>query len=167
MPANHTEIEKRLWDAADELRANSKLKASEYSVPVLGLIFLRQADRIFGEAEKRLKRKRSGRRKIGKIDYQAEGVMYLPEEARFAKLLALPEGANVGQAVNDVMKAIEAENPDLKDVLPKTYNRLENATLIELLSRDRSVRAKGTASKGPQALVAVSRDCIERSIATV
>ncbi len=41
MPANTTEIEKRLWDAADDLRANSKLKSSEYSVPVLGLIFLR------------------------------------------------------------------------------------------------------------------------------
>ena len=40
MPANNTEIEKRLWDAADELRANSGLKSSDYSVPVLGLIFL-------------------------------------------------------------------------------------------------------------------------------
>ena len=47
MPANHNEIEKRLWDAADELRANSKLKSSEYSVPVLGLIFLRYADHRF------------------------------------------------------------------------------------------------------------------------
>jgi hypothetical protein len=37
MPANHTEVEKHLWEAADELRANSKLKSSEYSVPVLGL----------------------------------------------------------------------------------------------------------------------------------
>ena len=36
--ANNNEIEKRLWSAADELRANSKLKSSEYSVPVLGLI---------------------------------------------------------------------------------------------------------------------------------
>ena len=47
MPANNTEIEKRLWDAADDLRANSKLKSSEYSVPVLGLIFLRFADYKF------------------------------------------------------------------------------------------------------------------------
>jgi hypothetical protein len=39
MPANHTDLEKRLWEAADELRANSKLKSSEYSIPVLGLIF--------------------------------------------------------------------------------------------------------------------------------
>jgi type I restriction enzyme M protein len=47
MPGNHNEIERRLWDAADELRANSKLKAAEYSVPVLGLIFLRFADHKF------------------------------------------------------------------------------------------------------------------------
>lgn len=44
MPANTTEIEKRLWDAADDLRTNSKLKSSEYSMPVLGLIFLRYVD---------------------------------------------------------------------------------------------------------------------------
>jgi hypothetical protein len=54
MPANHTDLEKRLWDAADELRANSKLKSSEYSVPVLGLIFLRYADHKFTEAEKKI-----------------------------------------------------------------------------------------------------------------
>lgn len=41
MAGNHNEIEKRPWNAADELRANSKLKSSEYSAPVLGLIFLR------------------------------------------------------------------------------------------------------------------------------
>ena len=38
IPANNTEIEKRLWDAADELRANSKLRSQEYSTPVLGLL---------------------------------------------------------------------------------------------------------------------------------
>ena len=50
MPANLAEIEKHLWDAADELRANSKLKSSEYSIPVLGLIFLRYADHKFALA---------------------------------------------------------------------------------------------------------------------
>ncbi|MEM4722099.1 MAG: class I SAM-dependent DNA methyltransferase [Candidatus Methanomethylicaceae archaeon] len=130
---NNNQIEKRLWDAADELRANSKLKASEYSIPVLGLIFLRYADHKFAAAQKELGVKGSGRRQIGKADYQAKGVLYLPEKARFQNLLTLPEGANIGQAINDAMRAIEAENPDLKDVLPKTYNRLENPTLIELL----------------------------------
>jgi len=138
------EIEKRLWEAADELRANSKLKASEFSVPVLGLIFLRYADHRFSEAQRELadlvQLRLDGdddsaprRRTVGKTDYQARGVLYLPDEARFQNLLELPEGANIGKAVNDAMRAIEGENPDLKDVLPKTYNRLENATLIELL----------------------------------
>jgi len=126
-------LEGRLWGAADELRANSKLKSSEYSVPVLGLIFLRFADHRFAAAEKRLAKKRTGRRKIGKTDYHAEGVLYLPESARFSRLLDLPEEANFGREINEAMKAIEKENADLSGVLPKTYNRLENATLIELL----------------------------------
>ncbi len=133
MPANHTEVEKRLWEAADELRANSKLKSSEYSVPVLGLIFLRYADQKFTEAEKKLTAGGSGRRKIGKTDYQAQGVLYIPEKARFASLLNLPEGADIGKAINEAMKVIEAENEDLKDVLPKTYNALEKGLLVSLL----------------------------------
>ncbi len=130
---NNNQIEKRLWDAADELRANSKLKSSEYSIPVLGLIFLRYADHKFSAAQKELEGKGTGRRQIGKSDYQAKGVLYLPDTARFQKLLKLPEGTNIGQAINDAMRAIELENPDLKDVLPKTYNRLENSSLVELL----------------------------------
>jgi len=130
---NNNQIEKRLWDAADEMRANSKLKSSEYSIPVLGLIFLRYADQKFAAAQKELEGKGTGRRQIGKSDYQAKGVLYLPESARFQKVLQKPEGANIGQAINDAMRAIEADNPDLKDILPKTYNRLDNSTLVELL----------------------------------
>ena len=133
MPANNSEIEKRLWESADELRANSRLKASEYSVPVLGLIFLRYADHKFNYAKQELEGSTSGRRKIEKEDYQARGIMYLPEEASYANLLALPEGENIGMAINDAMKAIEAENEELKDVLPKTYNRLANNSLVALL----------------------------------
>jgi type I restriction-modification system DNA methylase subunit len=127
-------VEKKLWESADQLRANSNLTAAEYSVPVLGLIFLRYADHNFAEARKELEgRARSGRRGVGKADYQARGVMYLPEEARFSSLFKLPEGANIGMAVNDAMRAVERENEELKDVLPKTYNRLEGATLVALL----------------------------------
>jgi type I restriction enzyme M protein len=130
---NNNQIEKRLWDVADELRANSKLKSSEYSIPVLGLIFLRYADPKFAVAQKELEGKGTGRRQVGKSDYQAKGVLFLPEAARFQNLLLKPEGANIGQAINDAMRAIEGVNPDLKDVLPKTYNRLENPALVELL----------------------------------
>src|SRR5919205_239324 len=135
-PASLKEIEKTLWEAADELRANSKLKSSEYSVPVLGLIFLRFADHKFAQAQQQLAAtaQATGRRRgIGKADYQARGVMYLPAEACFERLLRLPEGENIGKAINDAMKAIEAENDELRDVLPKSYNRLENDTLVALL----------------------------------
>jgi type I restriction enzyme M protein len=130
---NLRQLEQRLWDAADELRANSKLKASEYSIPVLGLIFLRYADYKFGLLEQRLAKTQSTRRKIGKADFQAEGVLYLPPEARFNYLLHLAEGQNIAKAINDAMKAIEADNEDLKGVLPRTYAVLDNSTLAELL----------------------------------
>jgi hypothetical protein len=137
MPGNNSDLEKRLWSAADELRANSKLKASEYSVPVLGLIFLRYAGARFAAAERQLNdeaAERSARRRgISKSDYQARGVLYVPEAARFARLADMPEGANVGKEINDAMRAIEEENEDLRDVLPKTYNRLENSVLRELI----------------------------------
>ena len=54
---NTNDIEKRLWGAADQLRANSKLKSSEYSVPVLGLIFLKYADYKFSKAKEELEKK--------------------------------------------------------------------------------------------------------------
>ncbi|WP_135478302.1 type I restriction-modification system subunit M [Candidatus Chloroploca mongolica] len=128
-------LENRLWEAADQLRANSKLKSSEYSIPVLGLIFLRYADYRFTHIEQELKVKQgaSSRRTIGKADYQARGVMYVPEEARFARLLTLPEGADIAKVISEAMKAIEADNPALKDVLPKEYRRLGNDVLVPLL----------------------------------
>lgn len=138
---NHSgsNIEARLWDAADELRANSKLKSSEYSVPVLGLVFLRYADHKFQSAAKDLTGKSGGRRKVGPADYQAQGVLYLPEKAQLSSLIQLPEGANIGSAINEAMSAIESANPDLKDILPKTYNRFENTLLKELLKTMNSV----------------------------
>jgi type I restriction enzyme M protein len=133
MVSNSNELEKRLWATADELRANSGLKASEYSTPVLGLIFLRYADYKFSAAEKELVGKGGTRHKVTKEDYQAQGVIYVPDTARFQKILTLPEGFLNGGIINEAMKAIEAENANLKDILPKNYNVIENSTLKELL----------------------------------
>ncbi|MEI8291964.1 MAG: class I SAM-dependent DNA methyltransferase [Verrucomicrobiota bacterium] len=127
------ELEKRLWAAADQLWANSPLRPSEYSTPVLGLIFLRFADNAFTKVEAELKGKATGRRTIGKTDYQARGVVYIPDAARFSRLLQLPESADLGKKLNEAMKAIEGENDDLKDVLPKSYQRIDNSALVELL----------------------------------
>jgi len=132
-------LESRLWAAADELRANSKLRASEYSVPVLGLIFLKYADHRFSVAQQDIEGKSSGRRKVGKTDYQARGVMFLPEHARFSALIALPESEDIGKAINEAMKAIEAENEELRGVLPQTYHQFENRTLSTLLKTFNSI----------------------------
>lgn len=132
-------IADRLWETADELRANSHLKASDYSIPVLGLIFLKFADSRFTTLETELARKKAGRRQIGKADYQAQGVLYLPEQSRFANLLHLKEGENLGKAINDAMAAIEEENPQLKGILPRTYQGLSNDTLVSLLRSVNSI----------------------------
>ena len=144
MPANTTDIEKRLWDAADELRANSKLKSSEYSVPVLGLIFLRYADAKFAKAEAELQLETlqatsPRRRQVSKVDYQARGVMFIPEAGRWSGLMRLPEGSDIGKAINDAMKSIEEANDDLKDILPKSYNSLDKSVLVTLLKAFNSI----------------------------
>jgi len=133
MASGNGDIEKRLWATADELRANSGLKASEYSTPVLGLIFLRYADYKFTLAEQLLKGKSGSRHDVTKEDYQAKGILFVPRNSRFSEILKLPEGTITGQTINDAMKAIEAENSNLKDALPKNYSSIEKTTLVELL----------------------------------
>ena len=127
------QLEKRLWESADNLRANSNLSSYEYSNPVLGLIFLRYAWHRFKPVHERITREDTGRRTIGPDHYKAEGVLYLPDEAWYDRLLEMPEGEDVGQAVNQAMEAIEQSNPELRDVLPKTFKRFETQILKDLI----------------------------------
>ncbi|MBD57873.1 class I SAM-dependent DNA methyltransferase [uncultured Pseudoalteromonas sp.] len=130
------ELEKRLWSAADSLRANTGLTAQEYSRPILGLIFLKYAEYRFTQAKNKIAEQTSSRRRGGgdiKSKIQAEGAMYVPDEALYSNLLALPEGANIGVNVNEAMKALEGENEAIKDALPKTFTRFDNDILKSLL----------------------------------
>lgn len=127
-------LENQLWNAADGLRSNSELSSNEYSTPVLGLIFLKYADFKFTSLTKKLNVDVPD-----KLDVQAEGVMYLPEEARYKTLLDLPEGSDIGKAINDAMKAIERENEDLRGILPKNYTGIDNQILIDLLKNFNSI----------------------------
>ncbi|MCM5570495.1 type I restriction-modification system subunit M [Burkholderiaceae bacterium FT117] len=133
MSVDLNQIENRLWAAADQLWANTGLKPSEFSNPVLGLIFLRYAEKRFHEAEAKLMEKGLDASEIEKFDYQADGALYLPDNARFSYLLDLAEGHDLGKAVNEAMAAVEAENEELKGVLPRSYGKLPNAVLVELL----------------------------------
>ena len=141
MTTNITEIENRLWGAADQLWANSGLAPREFSRPVLGLLFLRYVEAKFVVTERELsaQKKEGARRKIGKLDFQAAGALWLPEQARFSYLLQLAEGEDTGRKVNEAMRQIEAENEALKDVLPKIYQRVGNSVLVELLKLFNSI----------------------------
>jgi len=132
-------LEKRLWDAADQFRANSGLKSQEYSAPVLGLIFLRFAEVRFAAQRVKLEKAGSSSRRGPRVDepaaYHAEGVLYLPVEARFDFLLNLPEAKDIGAKVNAAMRDIENQNPQLAGVLPKTYNLFTSTLLKELFKK--------------------------------
>ena len=132
-------LEKRLWDAADQFRANSGLKSQEYSTPVLGLIFLRFADVRFAAQRDKLDKAGASARRGSRVDepdaYIAEGILYLSKEARFDYLLNLPEAENIGAKVNSAMRDIEKHNPKLAGVLPKTYNLFTSTLLKELLKK--------------------------------
>ena len=132
-------LEKRLWDAADQFRANSGLKSQEYSAPVLGLIFLRFAEVRFAAQRLRLEGTAASSPRGSRVDdpaaYHAEGVLYLTPNARYDQLLALPEATDVGKAVNDAIRDIEQHNPQLAGVLPKTYNLFTSTLLKELLKK--------------------------------
>ena len=90
-------LEKRLWDAADQFRANSGLKSQEYSAPVLGLIFLRFAEVRFAAQRAKLEKASASARRGSRVDepaaHHAEGILYLPTEARFDYLLNRPESS--------------------------------------------------------------------------
>lgn len=126
-------VRRTLWAAADELRANSKLTAVQYRQPVLGLIFLAYAEHRFEEVRPGLEAQATARRPVTPGDYRAKSVLFVPELARLSNLVNLPEGEDVGKAVDGAIQAIENANPDLKDILPRGYQRLDRSTLIELL----------------------------------
>jgi type I restriction enzyme M protein len=136
--ANET-LEKRLWAAADQFRANSGLKSQEYSAPVLGLIFLRFAEVRFAAQRAKLEKAAASSRRGSRLNepaaYHAEGILYLPADARFDYLLNLPEAENIGARINAGMRDIEKQNTQLAGVLPKSYNLFTSTLLKELLKK--------------------------------
>ena len=123
-------LEADLWRAADSLRANSDLKASEYSTPVLGLIFLKFADNKYLQHEAAIlaeyQKLKGSRLEKGMSDIAIERCgFYLPDQARYSYLLNLPEKDDIAKALKKAMEAIEDYKPELAGVLPQDeYFRL-------------------------------------------
>jgi type I restriction enzyme M protein len=106
-------MERRLWEAADQLRTNSKLTSTDYYMPVLGSIFLRHSFNRFlvvkEEVEKNLPKRGGVARPIKKDDFAQKSPLFLPEKSRFDYLLNLPADKDRGQAMNGAMDAIEED----------------------------------------------------------
>lgn len=139
------DIKKELWKAADKLRGS--IDPSEYKYIVLGLIFLKYVSDVFYQKREKIEKKvseeffvRDQETKnyyLGQKDpYKAEGVFYIPEKARWDFLISKASQGNVGKYIDEAMKAIEEENPELKEILPKIYSAapLEDYVLTELIN---------------------------------
>ncbi|MCA6218430.1 N-6 DNA methylase [Ideonella sp. B7] len=136
------QLEKDLWAAADKLRANSDLKASEYSTPVLGLIFLKFADNKYRQHEpailqeyQKLKGTRR-ERTLEEIAIEKCG-FYLKDFARYDHLLNLPEKEDIAKAIRRAMASIENTKPELLGVLPQEeYDRFTRSPKNQHIPKD-------------------------------
>lgn len=148
---NRKQLHKRLWSAAEQLRANSGLKLNEISEPILGLIFLKFADVRFKRTQANIVSDRSSKQysaggshrqaPITADTFKAKGVLFLPEIATYSYLMSLPGSENIGKAINKAMKEIEANNTDLAGVLPQDYTSLhktpgENSQILITLLKN-------------------------------
>ena len=115
-------FEKQIWDAACVLRGN--LDASEYKSVVLGLIFLKYISDRFEDKYKQLVTEGDGFEN-DQDEYLAEGIFYVPQGARWEEIAAKAHSPEIGLVIDNAMRAIEKENPRLKDILPKNFARPE------------------------------------------
>jgi len=131
-------IEKRLWGAADTLRANSNYASNEYFLPVMGLVFLRHAYSRYlavrENIEAHLPTRGGKARPLTKEDFSQKGAIFLRPEAQFDYLVSLPDSDDRARAIIAAMDSIEADYDSLRGVLPKgEYQELGNDVLGQLL----------------------------------
>jgi len=138
MIGDHNAIEKRLWTAADTLRANSNYASNEYFIPVMGLIFLRHAYSRYLAVKNHIEAhqpKRGGKTQgLTKEDFSQKGAIFLRPKAQFDYLVALPDKEDRAKAIIEAMESIEADYENLRGVLPKSeYQELDSGVLGQLL----------------------------------
>jgi len=127
------DLKDRLWASANQLRANSGLKSTEYATPILGLIFLRFAESKYKQYEAEInaeyeKHKGTrGERDISEIAIEKCG-FYLPNESKYDYLLNLPERENLAQKVKEAMVAVEKYTTELAGTLPQDEYYIVNGS---------------------------------------
>ena len=115
-------FEDAIWRAADKLRGN--LNASEYEGVVLGLIFLKYISDKFDAKFEELSKDEYADVE-DKDEYEADGVFFVPQDARWSVISQAAHTPQIGKVIDDALEAIERENTKLKGVLPSNYARPE------------------------------------------
>jgi len=128
------DFEDKLWKAADKLR--KKVEVHEYKYVVLGLIFLRYLSFAFDERRKELEKAFSDPNSEEYISYEEfrkqaledkdrylkQGILYVPEQARWEYLVKNATQPNIGEILDKAVEILEEEYPkQLKDAIPKNY----------------------------------------------
>lgn len=146
-------FEDKLWKAADKLR--KKVEVHEYKYVVLVLIFLRYLSFAFEEERENLKKRFSdyvseeyipyGEIREQALEdkdyYLADGILYVPENARWDYIVKNANQPNIGEILAKAVEVIEEEHPrQLKDVIPKKYTEInldhyDLAYLIDLFTK--------------------------------
>jgi type I restriction enzyme M protein len=132
--SNDTNLEQKLWAAADKLRDN--MDAAEYKHVVLGLIFLKYISDAFTQKYEQLKLEiKDGADLEDPDEYRGENIFWVPKEARWKYLQDSAKRPDIGNLIDDAMDAIERDNPHLKGILPKDYARegLDKKRIGELI----------------------------------
>jgi len=129
---NTASFEQQLFKAADKLRKN--IDAAEYKYVVLGLVFIKYISESFNELYEKLEADEWSDPE-DRDEYIAENVFFVPPTARWSHLHNNAKLATIGQTIDEAMEAIEKENPELKNVLPKVYGKanLDKASLGQLI----------------------------------
>ena len=132
MSDNKISFEQQLFKAADKLRKN--IDAAEYKYVVLGLVFLKYISEKFNELYEKLEADEYSDPE-DRDEYLAENVFFVPEVARWSHIHNSAKLPSIGEIIDQAMEAVEKENKELKNVLPKVYGKenLDKASLGQLI----------------------------------
>jgi len=111
-------FEKQIWDAACVLWGH--IPAADYRKVIVGLIFLRYISSAFEQRYQELVKEGDGFEN-DRDAYTENNIFFVPRKARWETISKAAHKPEIGIVIDDAMKAIEAENKTLKNVLPKNY----------------------------------------------
>ena len=87
---------------------------------IVGLICLRYISSVFEKRYGELVAEGDGF-EDDRDAYEAENIFFVPENARWKNIAAEAHTPEIGTVIDEAMRAIEADNKNLKNVLPKNY----------------------------------------------